>query len=238
MASDPRPSRHKWSGPAILVGLAGTGALVWWLAVPSQPADHDDGAAARATQPSVHEAAPQAQLPAVAEIGIDPLDAAPPAIVALPAEPTVNAELPHVANDRLARMCVSPDYFAEKYADAPTAELEAAEATLGRQVGELMHEASRSFLDSNHGNFETKARAASLQEQPPTNIKSDGLIFAERTQVTANGELLVQSGKLPWEENISLYDKKDEQLWLLAELVRRSRLASASEFAGTPTDRK
>lgn len=92
-----------------------------------------------------------------------------------------------------------------------------------------MGEASTAYLDSGRGELEVVPRrpeSDDLVMPPPT--KSYGLMLTRRTRVEGES-LIVESAKLPWDEFTSLYDKQDEERWLIAELMRRAKAAEATE---------
>ena len=221
-------------GIAVLIGLVATVGLVWWLAVPARPDGHDEGATVRAALPPDQETAPQVELPTVVADSAHPLDVvvpAPPAPVE--ATPVETPDVPHVARDGKSRMYLSPEYLAEKYADATTEELELAHAALQKELNVRVREASAAFLDAGRGEVETRARAASIEEAEKTTLENNGLIYTSRTNTTASGEVLHESAYLPWDEHTALYDSQDEKLWLRAELKRRG-----NPVAGTETTEK
>lgn len=236
-----RQSPRGGLGVVVLLGLIAAGGLIYWLSVPSDAdgsAFRHDGALVRSTPPAAQV---EPALPELIDDSVRTLDVATPTDVVLPTEPVPppEAEVRHVARERYpGRMFVDPEYFAQKYAAVPTAELEAIKAALADEIGKGMHEASAAFLDAGGGETAILPRPPAGELELPPGEKSDGLILTERTRVTADGSLQVQKGKLPWDQFTSLYDKQDEQRWLIVELRRRQKLAASSETALTPSDGK
>jgi hypothetical protein len=143
--------------------------------------------------------------------------------------------LPHVERPGNPwRKYVSPEYFAAKYANASTDELQAARATLRETFLPRMSEAGKVFLDSGLGETRVTPRPTETEDfVMPPGEDLHGLISGQRTEVTTSGELLIQSGLLSWEANISLYDSQDELHWLSSEIIRRGRLPAPDKAAET-----
>jgi hypothetical protein len=163
---------------------------------------------------------------------LHPLDdeprAAEEAVVEQPVrEPDVTRHLYRDGNPY--RMYVDPQVFAERYADATLEELRSAKSDVEAKSHDLVAKAGNAFLDAGRGEFELTPRAESLDAVPsPPAEESYGLINTRRTQVTSNGELAVEKGRLPWEEYKSVYDVQDELFWLMREIRKRERDLAAS----------
>jgi type IV secretory pathway VirB10-like protein len=225
----PENSRGRLIGASV-TALVAAAVLLYWLSLPTA---HDDSTSsstiARATatvEPAdAHVDLPQPTMDMADSIAPQPAPAAAEANAPASPKPPV----PHVTREgNTLRMYVAPEFFAAKYANASTAELEAARAVIGAEVSTLMREASKSFLDGGGGISEVVPRQPLSDDAAmPPGEKAYDLDLTERTRVQPDGQLLKQHGSLPWEQNQAFYDKNDEEMWLLAELARRERVAVA-----------
>jgi len=216
-----RVGRRGRAGIAVLIGLVVVAALVWWLATPS-PSDRD-ARTPRTVAPTPAASAPARELPRVAARSAPVVDASePPVVDAGPVGPATADELPHVWRDgNPYRQFVAPGYFEKKYAGATDDEITEAHDALSKELPGLMHAAATAWLDAGGGLSEVVPRPPPGEFKEGPGQKSDGLVGISRTRDAGNGQMLRQSGSLPWEGNQSYYDKDDEQMWLDGELRRR-----------------
>ncbi|HZL99908.1 MAG TPA: hypothetical protein VFD43_06620, partial [Planctomycetota bacterium] len=151
-------------------------------------------------------------------------EAAPaePDAEAVEAAPAGEPEVPHEWRDgNPHRQYVSPEYFEQKYAGATDEELLAAHEALGKELPHLMNAAAVAWMEAGGGESVVVPRPPPGEIEMGPGEKSYGLALTSRTRDAADGQLLKQSGLLPWEGNQSYYDRSDEQRWLGGELKRR-----------------
>lgn len=228
------PRRGWWI--AFGVAAASVGALAWVMLGHASDSNEIHGPAdglleqpntdARRLAVGVPAAAPD-ELQPWRLVSEEPRDQ--PAATVAQAAPEVN-DVRHLYRDgNPYRMYVDPQVFAERYADATLEELRSAKSVVEARSHDLGAKAGNEFLDAGRGEFELTPRAESLDAVPvPPAEESYGLINMRRTQVTSNGELAVEKGRLPWEEYKAVYDLQDELFWLIHEIRKRERDLAAS----------
>ena len=216
---------------AVCLGLIAVTGSVTWLAFHSSDSIAREDAEPAESPPLPARQEDRVALPVVPTDRVPALAAATESLPVQASAPSMDASvaavIPHEQREgNPYRQFVSPEYFEQKYAGATKEELEAAKAALSEEIPRLMGEASKAYLDAGGGEVEVRPRPETL-DTSEKGEKSFGLVLTERSNVLPSGELRTQSAKLPWDQFTSLYDKQDEQMWLIVELRRRAKVAAA-----------